>query len=252
MNDKISENAHTGKTAGAFQILAAGRRIEIIPRYPQIRRLCEKYICKNGPAEYSICVTEEEIRREQPEDGPVFSPGYLETLAVYRRLAVWIMEKDTVLLHGSAVSVKERAYLFTAPSGTGKSTHTGLWREYFGPEAVMINDDKPLLGIEEEGVTVFGTPWNGKHGIGNNISAPLQGICVLRQGSENRIRRMEKTEAFQILLNQVYRPSENRGKMKHLMSLLDRLLEIPVWEMTCTISEEAVILAYETLKGDKR
>lgn len=231
-----------------FQIRAAGHCIEIVPRYPQIYRLCKDYLCTGDEPEYSVRVTQDEIRREQTAYGPVCPDGYLETLAVYRKLAVWMMEHDTVLLHGSAVAVNGQAYLFTAPSGTGKSTHTRLWREYFGEKAVMINDDKPLLQIGKQQATVFGTPWNGKHGLGNNISAPLKGICVLRQGKQNQIRRMEKSESFPVLLNQIYRPYENPDRMAQLLCLMDRLLEIPVWEMKCTISHEAVSLAYETMK----
>lgn len=228
-----------------FQINIADHVVEIIPSYPEIRSLCKDYICTDSMPECTIRVTHEEIQREQTD--PAFADGYLETLAVYRKLASWMIDNDTVLLHGSAVAVQGRAYLFTAPSGTGKSTHTRLWREYFGRKAVMINDDKPLLKIESDKVTVYGTPWNGKHGLGNNIAVPLQGICVLRQGKENVIRRMEKKEAYPVLLNQIYRPYENRGKMMKLLSLMNYLLEIPVFQMDCTISYEAVKLAYETI-----
>lgn len=233
-----------------FQIRVADHQMEIVPHYSDIYMLCKEFLSTNGEPEYSIRVTEQEIQREQTQGGPAFSCGYLETLAVYRKLAGWMLEHDTVLLHGSAVAVNGQAYLFTAPSGTGKSTHTRLWREYFGKKAVMINDDKPLLKIEKEQVTVFGTPWNGKHGLGNNISAPLQGICVLRQGRENKIRRLRKTEAFPALLNQIYRPYENTGKMEQLLCLMDQLLDIPVWQMECTISKEAVLLAYNTMRGE--
>lgn len=233
-----------------FQIRVADHTIEILPCYPQIRLLCADYLCEDGVPEYSIRVTEQEIRREQPESLPAFRVDYLETLAIYRKLADWMMDQDTVLLHGSAVAMQGRSYLFTAPSGTGKSTHTRLWREVFGSEAVMINDDKPLLKIEKNRVTVYGTPWNGKHRLGNNISAPLQGICVLRQGSDNSIRRMKKKEAFQSLFNQIYRPFEEPEKMLRLLSMMDELLEIPVWQMDCTISTEAAVLAYNTMRGD--
>lgn len=234
----------------AFQIKVAGHRIGILPCYPEIHSLCREYLCEEGEPEYWIQVSEQEIRKEQMQEGPVFPGGYLETLAVYRKLAAWMMDQDTILLHGSAVAAGGRAYLFTAPSGTGKSTHTRLWREYLGEEAIMINDDKPLLQIEKDRVTVFGTPWNGKHGLGNNLSAPLAGICVLRQGKENRIRRLTKPEAFPLLFNQIYRPGRKTEKIEHLLSLLDNLLAFPVWQMDCTISREAAKLAYETMKGE--
>lgn len=233
-----------------FQIEVADHLVKIISRYPDIIRLCQAYIREGGEAECVIQVTEKEIQREQTVGKPGFSSGYLETLAIYRKLASWMMEHDTVLFHGSAVAVEGKAYLFTAPSGTGKSTHTRLWRERFGTKAVMINDDKPFLKIEKDKVTVFGTPWNGKHGLGTNMAVPLQGICVLRQGKTNSIRRLTPREAFPELLQQIYRPYEEPEKMKRLLLLTNLLLKIPIWQMDCTISEEAVSLSYETMKGE--
>ncbi len=85
---------------------------------------------------------------------------------------------DTVLFHGSALAIDGDGYLFTAKSGTGKSTHTRLWRERFGDRVVMINDDKPLLHIDAGSVIAYGTPWNGKHRLGTNASVPLRADCV--------------------------------------------------------------------------
>lgn len=116
-----------------------------------------------------------------------FPDSYLETLAVYRKFAENLLAYDTVLFHGSVVAVDGIGYLFTAKSGTGKSTHTRLWREYFGERAVMVNDDKPLLQVTENGVIVYGTPWDGKHHLSNNISVPLKAICILTRAEENHI-----------------------------------------------------------------
>ena len=97
-----------------------------------------------------------------------YTDGYLEELAVYRKIAERLPLYDTVLFHGSALAADGEGYLFTAPSGTGKSTHARLWRELLGDRVVMINDDKPLLRVTEEGVTVYGTPFRGKHGLGGD------------------------------------------------------------------------------------
>ena len=72
------------------------------------------------------------------------------------------------------------AYIFTAVSGTGKSTHAMLWREVFGERVRMINDDKPLIRITPEGkAVVYGTPWDGKHHLSKNSAFPLKAICWL-------------------------------------------------------------------------
>ena len=111
----------------------------------------------------------------------------METLAVYRKIADQMLSYDTLLFHGSVVAVDETGYLFTAKSGTGKSPHARLWREYLGERAVMVNDDKPLLQITKNGVIAYGTPWDGKHHLSSNIAVPLKAICILTRASENHI-----------------------------------------------------------------
>lgn len=129
---------------------------------------------------------EKSAHEDEIEGIPVrqFSDKYLETLAVYRKIARKLLEFDTLLFHGSVVAVDGTGYLFTAKSGTGKSTHTRLWRQLFGSRAVMANDDKPLLKITDNGVIAYGTPWNGKHRLGSNISIPLRAICILGRGRD--------------------------------------------------------------------
>ena len=145
---------------------------------------------------------------------------------------------------GSTVAVDSQAYLFTAPCGTGKSTHTRLWREVFRDRAVMVNDDKVFLQLRQEGVWAYGSPWTGKHGIGNNISVPLKGICFLRRGTENRIQKAEPQKWLSELIHQCFLPEEQYS------SLVRQLAQrIPLWEMTCTKDPQAATIAYETMSS---
>lgn len=93
---------------------------------------------------------------------PQYSLQYLETLAALRKIADFMPEKDCFLMHGAVVAWKDQGYLFTAPSGTGKSTHLALWKKYLGDQAEVINGDKPFLKVMEDEVWVYGTPWAGK------------------------------------------------------------------------------------------
>ncbi|WP_297236267.1 hypothetical protein [uncultured Flavonifractor sp.] len=160
------------------------------------------------------------------------------------------MARDVVLFHCSALAYRQRGYLFAAPSGTGKSTHTRLWREVLGDAVRMINDDKPLLKVTSEGVTVYGTPFAGKEGLQENSSASVAGIVLLHQAEANHIRRLSPREAYPMLLNQTYRPKDGAGLMKTL-ELVQRLSQLPVYSMGCTISREAVALAVQTLAGQE-
>ena len=158
-----------------------------------------------------------------------FSDAYLETLAVYRKIADYLLSCDTLLFHGSVIAVDGEGYLFTAKSGTGKSTHTRLWREYFGERAVMVNDDKPLLHITDSGVTAYGTPWDGKHRLSSNIAVPLKGICILTRDIKNHIEQADPHAAYPMIVQQTNRPLTADG-MKQTLSLIDRMLNVvPVY-----------------------
>ena len=165
----------------SFRIALAGQVIGVSALYEQTRTFCKNYLT-DAPASFEVAVTPADIAferekndREAAVEGHApgnFSDEYLETLALYRKIVERLLEWDTLLFHGSCISVDSKAYLFTAKSGTGKSTHTQLWKKWFGERAVFINDDKPLLKISAQGVTVYGTPWDGKHRL---FSALLTG-----------------------------------------------------------------------------
>lgn len=156
---------------------------------------------------------------------------------------------DTVVFHGSVIAVDGQAYLFTARSGTGKSTHTRLWREYLGDRVVMVNDDKPMLRITDSGVTAYGTPYNGKHRLGTNTAAPLRAICILTRGDKNSIARIGKSDAYDMILQQVYRPKDPLQMIKTL-NLVDKLTEkVLLYKLACNMDISAAEVAYNAMKG---
>lgn len=152
------------------------------------------------------------------------------------------------MLHSSAVLMDGNAYLFSASSGVGKSTHTSLWQQAFGKDrAKILNDDKPAIRIEKDGIYAFGTPWSGKTDLNINVRANLAGICFLERGSKNKIRRENGGAVLHKLLTQTVRPYNERD-MDLLLKSIDRVLsEIPVYTMSCTISEEAARMAYREM-----
>ena len=192
------------------------------------------------------------------------SEGYLATLALLRALCEHLPDYDAMLFHASALAIDGRAYLFTAPSGTGKSTHAALWRHCFGDRVTMINDDKPLLHVASESaqtgkdgtsaqpqVLVYGTPWDGKHRLSTNTVAPVAGICLLERGEENDIERIAKEKAFPRLLQQTYRPQSPVALMK-TMELLDAVASnVPLYRLRCNMEPEAARVAYDMMSGSK-
>ena len=155
------------------------------------------------------------------------------------------------MLHSSAVVVDGRAYLFSAPSGTGKSTHTQLWLKLFGERAYILNDDKPALRLENGVWYVYGTPWSGKHDISVNTRVPLAGIAKIERGEYNEIIPWTGYEVLNTLMKQLVRPRDMEAQLK-LMDILDKLIsQIPMWKLRCNMGDEAAIISYEAMSKQK-
>ena len=236
----------------------AEKMIEITSLYTDIHEYCKDYAA-DGIPDFSVEITPKDIAYEREKTAkeyayegkraPNYSEGVLEETAVYRKIAEQMPLYDTFVFHGSVIAVDGAGYLFTAKSGTGKSTHTRLWREYFGDKAVMINDDKPLLKIADSGVIAYGTPYNGKHHLGCNMSVPLKAICLLTRGEKNSIVRIDKSEAYAMLLQQVYRPQDPL-QMAKTLKLVDKLAEnVELYKLACNMDIEAAEVAYNAMKG---
>lgn len=238
----------------AFKIKLAGTVIKIEPLYAYIREYCKEYLTEEQEqftvrSEYKdIEFERQKSEKEDIKQGVeirVFTDEYFETLSVYRKIAERLIVKNIILFHGSVIAVDGIGYLFTAKSGTGKSTHTRLWMEQFGNRAVMINDDKPLLEVTEQGVVVHGTPWAGKHNLNTNCTVPLKGICVLERAKTNAIKSVSGREIYAILLQQVYRPMNTSG-MLQTMQCIDKLMEkTEFYKLGCNMESDAAIVAYQ-------
>ena len=229
-----------------IQIGPATARVHSL--FESTRDYCIRYLT-DAPPQFHITVKpgdlqlqQQALREEALQEGlrpRTFSDPFLERTVIQEKLADCLMQRQMLLVHGSTVAVDGRAYLFTAKCGTGKSTHTRLWREAFPQRAQMVNDDKPFLELTCAGVIAHGAPWSGKHGLDNNLSVPLQGICILERGSENHIHPIAPEDALPLVLHQTYRSP---------LPLVARLLrQVPLWHMTCTKDPEAAQVAFQAM-----
>lgn len=237
-----------------FYIKLADRVFEINAIYDYLSKYCADYICQPDDNAISISITEVDIdyecaiskKTEENEGKQVYAHtrAYLETLAAYRKICEILPSYGVFLFHGSAVAVDGEAYMFTAKSGTGKSTHTRLWREKFGERAVMVNDDKPLIKFENGRAYVFGTPWNGKHRLSTNACYPLKAICILQRDTYNHIEKISKKEAFPLLMQQSYRAHDPEALVK-IIDLLNRTAEsTELFRLGCNMDPEAAEVSY--------
>lgn len=230
-----------------FLIQLAGCRIRMENRYPYVECLCRDYLADGENFDFSVFATEEEIKAEQSlEDFPA---DYCESICLYRHICEKLSAYGVFLMHSSVMEVDGLAYAFTAPSGTGKSTHSALWLKNI-PHARVLNGDKPLYRLNEDNTfTVYGTPWNGKENWGTNISAPLAGICFLQRGEKNSIRPATEEDVIPRLMHQLYLRGPKESAEKQLV-LIDSLVRYAkFWILTCNISDEAAKLSYETMRN---
>lgn len=221
--------------------------VEYEPQYERLSSRSQKYISADQTItpDISIKITDEEINDHISKYS--VDKDLAEYVLMGAKFYKEILGKDAFFLHSSAVAVDGKGYAFTGPCGAGKSTHSSLWRKYFGSRATAVNDDKPVIRIIDDTVFVCGTPFSGKHDINSNTMVPLAGICVLNQAKENSIVRLKAMEASSVILEQTLRCNEPE-KMAALLNILDTtLMRVPVYRLSCNISFDAVELAYKTL-----
>lgn len=200
----------------------------------------EPYITKTvGEPDIVIVSDPQSLQTQQPhlslEDCEYLCTGG----SFYRQL----LSYKGLMLHASAVVMDGYAYLFSAPCGTGKSTHTDMWKLAFGEAVFILNDDKPALKKEQGRWYAYGTPWSGKTAQNENMRIPVGGVCVLTRGEQNEIEPYNGITAVFSLLDQTVRPkaANVRGE---LLELLDDLMSsVPIWKLRCTPTKEAALVS---------
>lgn len=239
-----------------FALKAAGLFVKVCPLYGDVARLCQDYLVpldEARDADVTVATTPADIEREQAAATEGSWPaGYLETLHVLRSIAEAAPARRRLLVHGAAIAYDGHAYLFCAPSGTGKSTHLALWRELLGAGARVINGDKPIVELPQEGVpVVHGTPWAGKEGWNLNASAPLGGICFVQRAGQGprAMERLTPAEALGRMMASIYLPQDREAALLTL-GLADELMaKAPLWLMHADISLDAARMSFRALTG---
>lgn len=235
-----------------FYIKLAGLTVKISAIFDTSRELCRDYIIE--PIEnpnISISMSEDAISKEQINSGEPVSPQYQEFLCIYRSIAEELPKFGAFVFHGAAISYEDKGYLFTAPSGTGKSTHIMLWRKHIGADVDIINGDKPVIKITNDGIFVCSTPWAGKECWQKNRILPLAAVTFLERSKSPSIIKENPKTFLSRIMNQIYMP-KNTQSMGYTLELIDKLLSsLPLYTLGCDISENSVKVAFEELTGKK-
>ena len=240
-----------------FTVRLADVNIRVVSLYDEVHELCRDYLT-DGEPEFTVttCAAdidyekEVNIREALVEGIPVvdYPDSYLETLAVYRKIVACLMDKGIMLMHGAVIAEGDKAWLFTAPSGTGKTTHINLWLENI-PGSYVVNGDKPLIRVCESPV-VYGTPWAGKEGLNKNVGVKLCGIVLLDRGVENEIQKVSFSQIMPVLIQQSYRPKDREGVQKSMSLLCELSKNVPLYHLHCNMLPDAAWTVYNAVCGE--
>lgn len=170
---------------------------------------------------------------------------YGSLFALDRRM----IERGGLILHCAYIEHHGRGILFSAPSGVGKSTQAALWEKY--RNSVTVNGDRALLRKKEGKWLACAWPVCGSSQICKRVDVPVHAIVMLRQGKKNSVMRLSPIEAFRQLYPQV---TVNQWNPEFVQAAIngieDLILQVPVWQLTCDISEEAVQCLENALFSD--
>ncbi len=232
-----------------YKLKVAELNLEIEYKYPTMIKQAEAYKADFERPNIRIEITDENLALMQREN-PHLSLDDVEYIFTGGAFYEALLEFKGFMLHSSGVCVDGYAYLFSADPGTGKSTHTGLWQQYFGEDrALIINDDKPAIRLVDDKLYAYGTPWSGKTDKNLNMRVPVGAIVFIeRSADKNWVREITPKEAIPLILGQTVRPTES-DKMEKLLDVLDTLLRrVRVFRLGCDMSFDAVKTSYEAIR----
>ncbi len=225
----------------------AGLIVEMNLRYNRLKNQAEPYLYE-GSAQTDISLNiEDGVMEKARKQYPNIDDDGLEYLLYGFLFYDKLLDFDGMMLHASAVGVGQNAYLFSANSGVGKSTHTNYWTQLING-AHIINDDKPALRIINEKIYVCGTPFSGKHDISTNKIYKLGGICFLERGEKNVIDGISPEEALPLILPQTA-SKHSKERVSKKLELIDKILTgTKLYKMKCTNHIDAASCAFEKMK----
>lgn len=223
--------------------------VEFTQQYAETAHWYESYLYDGEEEpEFFINVTAEEINYYVTE-GVDITPPIAENMVLCNKFNRMLMKYYGSYVHSSALVFDGRAYLFSAPSQTGKSTHTKKWLTRFGDRAKVINDDKPSFRFIDDKCMVYGTPFAGGTDVQENTSAELGALVFIERAETNSLEKLPNSRAIGLLISQSPgRPNEKIGERQlELFSML--LSKYPVYLLKCNMDDSAVDTALGILQS---
>lgn len=228
----------------------ADMNIKIETKSDNILKRLKPYITSDQSYDFVVKASEDDIKYEHTLATDV-SNDMLENTALFRQICKKVLEKyNGMFLHCASIKYNGKAYLFTAPSGTGKTTHIKLWIEHMGNRVEVINGDKPILRRKDNEIIVYGTPWQGKENYGSNINAPLGGIFLLRRAEKNTVTKATAKESLPFILSQTLRLNKKENMIK-IFEMLEYIVKsTPIYNLNCNMDKQALDTALSVIENE--
>lgn len=232
-----------------FTASLGGIELNIQTAYPQNADWFRSFACGETGTDRLVRVTKEELETVRSYYPPEMSPATVEYNELCTRVGDLLLPFCRFLFHGVAFLWRGKAWIFTAPSGTGKTTQYVLWKGLYGDEIQILNGDKPILEACPDGtIWVHPSPWMGKEGMRSMFSAPLGGMVYLQQGRENQIVRMTQGEAAVPIFCQLLFTAASPRDVELACCLEETLLKaVPVWRLINRGDEASARLTHDTI-----
>ncbi len=231
-----------------MKYIFADLKFEINEKYHTLSKEAEDYLGSFDNADFTVSVTLEDLKYEQSISDSDFSEGYLEYIAVLRKIGEILPLFDGFVLHSACFDVDGLGFAFLAPSGTGKTTHLNRWKSHLGERLTIVNGDKPIVRFIDGKPIAYGTPWCGKERLGSNTKTPLKHLCFIKRSDINFVKEVSRQQAVELILNQIYMPRISPQTVAKTMELADRLLSnVRLWEIHCNQDQNAGEIIYKSI-----
>ncbi len=227
----------------------AGLYVDMDVKYNRLLTQGKPYEVENDGRKPDMCFAlSEKVMEKARVKFSHLDDGEIEYMLYGFLFSDGLLDYSGLMIHASAVGLGGYAYLFSADSGVGKSTHTAFYLELFKEKAVIINDDKPVLRKIGNKIFVFGTPFSGKHDLSKNAAYELGGICFLSRGDKNIIEKITPAEAIGYIYKQTQSGIEKERVEKRLSALDFVLSESLLYKMKCINDISAAQVSYGAMK----
>ena len=232
-----------------FNVKIADVVIGLDNKYEYAESFYKDYVTQEENPAFTVSANEDEIQKAYDEAERKFI-DCAECLCLFRHICERLINFNAFVMHSATVCVDNKAYAFAAASGTGKSTHLNLWREVLKDRLKVINGDKPIIKLNDDGFYAYGAPFMGKEFWGENISAPLKAICFIERSPENHIRKLSEGEVIGRIFNQLLMPKDEK-EMDKFMSLINEMLKrVDFYLLECNMEIDAAKLSIKTMIGE--